>query len=151
IPQSYFPVSVVNPRDPVLLLIFSGRHMFDSWRLVRRSEQGYVFAGEAVSRPLVALGQTFQAGAISPDRKWFVTAQTAAKPMLAIWSTSTGKTVREVVIEGGTHGKPLNTLIRRLAFSKSGRYLSACDGDNAYLMEFKDLLDLTELTSPGNF
>lgn len=88
------------------------------------------------------------AAALSPDAKYLVTSQASERRTIAVWKLATGALLREVELKGGVaelSGRNDRTILH-LAFSKSGKYLTASDRLNAYLLKVPKLI---QPSSPG--
>lgn len=127
--------SVVDSEHPLVLLTWRDPHR---WQLVGRGEREYV-----ARSPVHTPREYFCTGLISPGGRWVVISlflRQQQRPLLTIWSAVSGKLAREVIVDGGPHRLSTDAAIKRLAFSKSGRYLCASDAGNSYLFEFNELL-----------
>lgn len=141
-------LAAVDLPNPLIVLKSMGRE--DSYRSQPPSHwmMGQLIRGSANSNKLfetsrrtnLARQQWIVQAAFSSDGKWLVTTRVDVRPALQIWSTGTGKLHREVHVDGGQHKLPGHQVIRRLAFSKSDRFLCASDAANAYLLDFPELL-----------
>lgn len=128
--------SALNGEEPLILLTLPH---FNSWQLVRGQEDKYNLLSSGTCRSSGG-GEKIFAAAISPDGK-FVVASQLRSPRISVWNTSTGALVKEFRLEGGVHRLPSDQNLSRLRFSKSGRFLAAADMRNAYLLDFRELID----------
>jgi hypothetical protein len=124
------------------------------WQLVSRSGKAYTILRKGVH---AARGESsLVGGAISRDGSWFVTSlcngflsRSLIRPSIGIWSTNTGRLVGEVYVAGEEYPRNYHHGIRRLAFSVSGRYLTASDTHYAYLFKFSSLLESMQTPHTG--
>lgn len=110
------------------------------WGELVRGANGATKSHKSALVPRLTANEWIMTAAFSPDGKWLVTSRDEALPTLDIRSTATGQLHRKVHIEGGRHDLPGHQIILRMAFSQSGRYLSASDYSNAYLLDFQELV-----------
>jgi WD40 repeat protein len=120
----------VNRPQPLVLLSFAGT---GGWQLIR--QQGNSF--QPISSGVYGARRQLLAAAISPDGKLLVTGHVSERPTIFVWNPANGTLVGELRLEGGIakFDLPSHHTIVRLAFSPSGRYLTAADLGNAYLLE----------------
>jgi hypothetical protein len=134
---------VIERPEPLILLDFPQTM---TWQLLR--QQGNAFkpvssaSYAAPRRERRALAESLMSAAISPDGKLLVTSQASQRPAISVWNTASGALLLQVELEGGGGYKlesASHHTIFRLAFSLSGKYLTASDAANAYLLEAADL------------
>lgn len=132
------PSCAVDGPEPLVLLQFPQTM---TWQLLGSRGKDFRLVSSASygrGRPGSHLAfRSLMAAAISPDGKLLVTSQFSKRPTISVWNPATGRLVREVELIGGM---ALHHTIHRLAFSLSGKYLTASDSGNAYLVEVADLV-----------
>ncbi|MEX2025767.1 MAG: hypothetical protein WEH44_00680, partial [Pirellulaceae bacterium] len=118
-----------------------------AWQLLVQHGQDFKVVSQATvgpPRPRWHLGeQLLLAAAVSPDGKLLVTSQVSQRPTISVWNPANGKLIRDFEVQGGGGYKldhASHHTIWRLAFSKSGNYLTARDGANVYLIDTADLV-----------
>lgn len=128
-------------------LIFVSFPATSAWQLLGQHGEDFKVVSQATvgpPRPRWHLGETLlHAAALSPDGTLLVTSQVSQRPTMSVWNPANGKRIREVEVQdGGGYklGIASHHTIFRLAFSKSGNYLTAADGANVYLIDTADLV-----------
>lgn len=137
----------VDRPEPLILLGFP---QTTTWQLLRQQGKEFQPVSSAYygpPRPDWNIdGHTMMDAAISPDGKLLVTSQASERPTICVWNPATGALLRQVELQGGGGYKldvASHHTIYRLAFSKSGKYLTAADPTNAYLLDASQLVQPT--------
>jgi WD40 repeat protein len=135
----------VNRPEPLIFVTFP---QTTTWQLLRQQGKEFNLVSSASYGPprpdWFIDGHTLTDAAISPDGKLLVTSQASERPTISVWNPATGALIRQFELQGGGGYKldvASHHTIFRLAFSGSGKYLTAADPTNAYLV------DVSELTS----
>ncbi|MBC8350700.1 MAG: hypothetical protein H8E66_01855 [Planctomycetes bacterium] len=137
LPQPLGPNAVSNRQDPLILLM---PVLGSRWQLIRETSDQYTLLSSAKQWRPTGLDTSIHSAAISPDGKYVVTGPVHLTPTISLWNAADGSLLREVQLLGGTGRLPSDHTIKRLAFSKSGRYLTAGNVRNAFLLDFQQLV-----------
>jgi hypothetical protein len=144
LPQAYVQFAANQP-EPLILVIFP---QTTTWQLLRQQGKEFKPVSSAVFGPPNPefYQRSLMDAALSPDGKLLVTSQASERPTISVWNPATGALIRQVELQGGGGYKldyASHHTIFRLAFSKSGKYLTAADPTNAYLIDASQLVQPT--------
>lgn len=140
---------IVNQPQPLILLEFP---QTTTWQLLRKRGTEFQLVSTASYGPKryewSLHGWNLMAAAIAPDGKVLVTSQASERPTISVWNPATGRLIREIELTGGVAQFDVAShhTINRLAFSKSGKYLTATNSGNAFLVESDKLAETATQT-----